>query len=155
MASVSSNHRLKRIQKELADIGADPPANCSVEVVGDDISHWQATIRGPPDSAYAGGAFLLDIAFPPDYPYKPPVCRFATKIYHCNIDSEGRLSLHILRDSWAPHLRISEILLSISSLLENPDPQDPTGGVAIAQAFKEDRAKHDETVREWVQKYAT
>mmetsp|Transcript_6205 Transcript_6205/g.16583 ORF Transcript_6205/g.16583 Transcript_6205/m.16583 type:complete len:152 (-) Transcript_6205:117-572(-) len=146
---------LKRLQRELAEIGADPPANCSVEVVGDDISNWQATLRGPPDSAYAGGVFLVSITFPEDYPFKPPRVRFATRIYHCNIDSKGGLSLDILRDQWSPALGISKILQSLSALLADPNPYDPTGGPAIGRAFREDRAKHDETAREWVQMYAT
>merc|ERR1712060_927698 len=101
-----------------------------------------ATIMGPPDSAYQGGVFFLNINFPSDYPFKPPKVNFTTKIYHCNVNSNGAICLDILKDQWSPALTISKVLLSISSLLTDPNPNDPLVP-EIAQVYLKDRKKHD------------
>jgi len=144
---------LKRIQRELQDLGRDPPANCSAGPVGDDLFHWQATIMGPDESPYSGGVFFLDIHFPADYPFKPPKVSFQTKIYHCNINSNGGICLDILKDQWSPALTISKVLLSICSLLTDPNPDDPLVP-EIAQLLKSNTVQHDSTAREWTAKYA-
>mmetsp|Transcript_10757 Transcript_10757/g.26655 ORF Transcript_10757/g.26655 Transcript_10757/m.26655 type:complete len:148 (+) Transcript_10757:93-536(+) len=144
---------LKRIQRELQELGRDPPANCSAGPVGDDLFHWQATIMGPDDSPYSGGVYFLDIHFPADYPFKPPKVSFTTRIYHCNINSNGGICLDILKDQWSPALTISKVLLSICSLLTDANPDDPLVP-EIAQLYKNDRSKHDATAREWTAKHA-
>lgn len=94
-------------------------------------------------SVYEGGVFFLDIHFPPEYPFKPPkvsklaipvILRksniffifhqvlFRTRIYHCNINSQGVICLDILKDNWSPALTISKVLLSICSLLTDCNP---------------------------------
>ena len=144
---------LKRLQKELIDIGRDPPANCSAGPVAEkDLYHWQATIMGPEGSPYAGGIFQMDIHFPVDYPFKPPKITFVNKIYHPNINSNGSICLDILKDQWSPALTITKVLLSISSLLTDPNPDDPFVP-EIAHLYKTDRSKYEATAREWTRKY--
>nr|XP_044991989.1 ubiquitin-conjugating enzyme E2 D4 isoform X2 [Jaculus jaculus] len=105
------------------------------------VFHWQATIMGPSDSPYQGGVFFLTIHFPTDYPFKPPKVAFTTKIYHPNINSNGSICLDILRSQWSPALTVSKVLLSICSLLCDPNPDDPLVP-EIAHTYKADREKY-------------
>jgi len=144
---------LKRITKELKDINSDPPAQCSAGPVGDDPFHWQATILGPPESPFEGGVFFLNIHFPTDYPFKPPKFAFTTRIYHPNINSNGAICLDILRSQWSPALTVAKVLLSICSLLCDPNPDDPLVP-EIARLYKTDIGKYMECAKEWTRKYA-
>ena len=145
---------IKRIQKELIDLGKDPPDNCSAGPIDEkDQYHWQATIMGPDESPYTGGIFFLNIHFPTDYPFKPPKINFTTRIYHPNINSNGSICLDILKEQWSPALTITKVLLSLSSLLTDANPDDPLVP-EIAQIYKNDKAKYEATAREWTRKYA-
>uniref|UniRef100_A0A8D1FDJ4 E2 ubiquitin-conjugating enzyme n=1 Tax=Sus scrofa TaxID=9823 RepID=A0A8D1FDJ4_PIG len=121
---------------------------------GDNIYEWRSTILGPPGSVYEGGVFFLDITFSPDYPFKPPKVTFRTRIYHCNINSQGVICLDILKDNWSPALTISKVLLSICSLLTDCNPADPLVG-SIATQYMTNRAEHDRMARQWTKRYAT
>ena len=143
----------KRIQKELAEISLDPPNDCTAGPKGDNLYEWVSTILGPPNSPYEGGVFFLDITFPSDYPFKPPKLRFRTRIYHCNVNSQGEICLDVLKDNWSPALTISKVLLSVVSLMTDPNPQDPLVG-KIAQQLLEDKEEHDKTAKKWTKRYA-
>ncbi|XP_016357881.1 ubiquitin-conjugating enzyme E2 E1-like [Sinocyclocheilus anshuiensis] len=144
----------KRIQKELADIMLDPPPNCSAGPKGDNIYEWRSTILGPPGSVYEGGVFFLDIAFTPDYPFKPPKVTFRTRIYHCNINSQGVICLDILTGAWSPALTVSKVMLSICSLLTDLVRSDPLVG-SIATQYTTNRPEHDRIAKQWTKRYAT
>ncbi|XP_013394349.1 ubiquitin-conjugating enzyme E2 E3 [Lingula anatina] len=121
---------------------------------GDNLFEWASTILGPPGSNYEGGVFFLDIAFAQDYPFKPPKVTFRTRIYHCNINSQGVICLDILKDNWSPALTISKVLLSICSLLSDCNPSDPLVGT-IATQYMQNRAEHDRIAKLWTRRFAT
>jgi ubiquitin-conjugating enzyme E2 D/E len=108
---------------------------------------------GPEGTPYAGGMFFLDINFPADYPFKPPKVLFTTKIYHCNVNTDGGICLDILKDQWSPALGVGKVILSILALLQDPNPDQPLIP-EIGQAYKADKAKYDATATEWTAKYA-
>lgn len=145
---------LRRIQKELHDLKIDPPAYCSAGPVSDDMFRWEGVIMGPSDSPYTGGVFKLNIQFPVDYPFKPPHLQFTTKIYHPNINAAGLICLDILKGQWSPALTISKVLLSITSLLTDPNPNDPLVP-EIANLYKRDKAAYEMEARAWTQRYAS
>jgi ubiquitin-conjugating enzyme E2 D/E len=146
---------LRRLQREWADIQQDPPANCTAGPVSDeDFFTWEGMIFGPADSPYQGGVFRLQIRFPSDYPFKPPIVTFKTKIYHPNINAAGAICLDILKKEWAPALTISKVLLSILSLLTDANPRDPLVP-EIADLYMKNHTAYEARAREWTQMYAT
>lgn len=132
----------------------DPPTFCSAAPEEEDITRWSATIMGPQGSVYEGGVFHLNIFFSTEYPFRPPKIRFKNKIYHMNINANGGICLDILKDQWSPALTISKVLLSICSLLTDPNPDDPLVP-ELARQYKSERVAYDLTAREWVVKYAS
>ncbi len=143
----------RRIIKERDNLAKDPPANCSAGPVENDLKTWEATIIGAEGSPYSGGVFKLDIVFPDEYPYKPPKCRFRTRIFHPNINREGGICLDILKDQWSPALTISKVLLSICALMSDPNPDDPLMG-EIAELYVQNRAAYNEKAQLYTQQYA-
>ena len=145
----------KRITRELNELKKDPPSNCSAgPETEEDMFRWEGVIYGPNDSPYQGGFFKLRIQFPVDYPFKPPHVQFLTKIYHPNVNASGLICLDILKQQWSPALTIGKVLLSITSLLTDPNPDDPFVP-EIAHLYKTNRASYEANAREWTLRYAS
>jgi len=143
-----------RIEREIAELNNDPNAFCSAGPASEeDIFKWHASVLGPADSPYAGGVFFVDIVFPKEYPFSPPQVCFKTKIFHPNISSNGFVCLDILKDEWSPALTISSVLMSISSLLCDPNPEDPLVPEA-GKMLTNDYNKFVKTARFWTRKHA-
>lgn len=144
---------MRRLKKELEEIRNDPPSNCSAGPIGDDMYNWEATIIGPSDSPYSGGIFKLKLQFCDDFPFKPPKVKFITKILHPNIDCYGNICLDILNKNWSPVLNVTKLLLSISSLLTDPNPDDPLDA-EVAYIYKNDNQKFVKLARNYTLKHA-
>lgn len=151
---------VQRLLKDIEAFRQNNNSNVSAGPISDEnLFKWTATIIGPDDSPYAGGLFKLEINIPTDYPFKPPTVRFLTRIYHPNItssapsDGGGSICLDILKSNWSPALSILKVLLSISSLLTDPNPNDPLEG-EIASLYKKNKDEFTKNAREWTRKYA-
>lgn len=146
---------LRRLTKELRDIIKDPLEGVETKpITEENIYIWEATVKGPDETPYEHGIFRLRIHFPNEYPYRPPKVKFETKIFHPNISPTGDICLDILRDRWSPALTITRVLLSILSILSDPNPNDPlVPDVAIM--YKNNKELYDKTARHWTEIYAS
>ena len=118
-----------RIKKDLGRITRDKNYKnlYEVDVISDkDFSLWDVILIPSEKSIYYGKKFILNINFSNiNYPFSPPKIIFKNKIFHPNIDLKGNICLDLLtKDGWNASLSILNILKSILSLLELPNPND-------------------------------
>jgi ubiquitin-conjugating enzyme E2 C len=124
-----SSGQLKRLQSELGQLmmAGDPGISA---FPGESLLCWVATIIGPPESVYAEKEYKLRITFPSDYPYSSPTIVFQTPIFHPNVDTNGNICLDILQDKWSAIYNVRTVLLSLRSLLADPNNASPLNPLA-------------------------
>ncbi|KAJ3302178.1 hypothetical protein HDV03_005284 [Kappamyces sp. JEL0829] len=87
---------------------------------------WIATVHGPVETPYVGLVYKLVVEFPLNYPHAAPLVRFETPCYHPNVDLKtGAICLDILKEKWSPIYNVSTVLLSLQSLLGEPNNDSP------------------------------
>ncbi|KAH9855544.1 ubiquitin-conjugating enzyme/RWD-like protein [Lenzites betulinus] len=144
---------LKRIHREVADLKKEDLGAIKLAPSDDDLFHWNATIPGPEGSVYEGGVFEVEITLGHDYPFSAPRMAFKTRIYHMNINERGGICIDILKHNWSPALSLFKVVLSLSSLLTDPNPKDPLVPT-IATEYMRNRVQHDQNARRWTGLYA-
>ena len=96
----------------------------------DDLFDWIGTIKGSAGTVYEGLTYKLSIRFPQDYPFSAPRITFLTPCFHPNVDQHGNICLDILKDKWSAAYTMRTILLSLRSLLAEPNNDSPLNGYA-------------------------
>lgn len=139
----------KRLAKELIQL--EKNAIPGVEIIKtDNIMLLYATIQGPPETPYEKGTFKIRFRFNDDYPVKSPIVDFITPIFHPNVYRDGKICVDILQSEWSPAQNIRTVLLSIISLLSDPNPASPANRDA-AMLYSSNIEEYNKKVREFVE----
>lgn len=158
MNSSMANRRMKRELEMLSRGGAAPGIAAWARDDGSRLDVLDAEIRGAADTPYEGGLFRLEVCIPAEYPLKPPRVRFVTKIYHPNIDSQGRICLDSLnmppKGAWKPSLNVATLLTTIQALMSSPNGDDGLM-VDITEEFRRNPGLFRKKAKEWTKRYAS
>ncbi|KAJ3123982.1 Ubiquitin-conjugating enzyme E2 R2 [Nowakowskiella sp. JEL0407] len=153
----------KALQRQLADLTKNPIPGFRVGLVDDNIFEWEVGIIGPPQTIYEGGYFLSTLKFPDDFPFSPPSFKFNNEFYHPNVYTDGRVCISILHpagddpmsgetaeERWNPTQSVESILLSVVSLLNDPNCSSPAN-VDASVMFRKDRAEYNRIIAKQVE----
>lgn len=153
----NSTRATGRISKEISRMNADPPRGIYMWIKDDNITQLEAIIEGPEGSPYEKGEFRLEISIPDGYPNIPPVIKFKTRVYHPNIDKNGRICLDSLKPepqgTWKPSLNLESVLTQIRILLSEPNKDDPLD-MEIAQQMTQFPELYKKKAREMTEMFA-
>eukprot|EP00041_Stephanoeca_diplocostata_P007063 m.97516 g.97516 ORF g.97516 m.97516 type:complete len:168 (+) comp16705_c0_seq1:251-754(+) len=153
------------LSKQLADLKKNPVEGFSAGLVDDDnVFKWEILIMGPPDTMYEGGFFKAHLTFPSDYPHMPPNLRFVTEMWHPNVYKDGNVCISILHDPgddkygdeqacerWLPIHTVTTIMLSVISMLADPNDMSPAN-VDASKQWREDPAGFKKRVQRLVRR---
>jgi ubiquitin-conjugating enzyme E2 G1 len=111
------------------------------------------------------GFFKARLTFPPDFPNMPPTMTFTSDMWHPNVYPDGRVCISILHppgedrfnqqetaeERWRPILGVEQILVSVISMLSDPNDESPAN-LDAAVMWRNDRSAFKKKVRQIVRK---
>jgi ubiquitin-conjugating enzyme E2 A len=143
-----------RLSRELARLQSDNLDDI-ISVVPINDYCWHAKIKGPVNTPFENGVFDIQLTFDSDYPIKAPSVKFLTPMFHPNIYRDGKICIDILQSKeWTPALNVRTILMSIISLLMDPNPASPANRDA-AELYKNDKITYESRVKDFIKTNTT
>ena len=146
-------HRNRRLLVEIKAYQEDPHPCVEIYPCVEQITFWRILLSGPQGSLYEGGVFLLYAKFPKDYPKIAPEMRFVTPIYHCNINSHGKICHSIFKRNYSLDTSVRQIIDCVYGLLLNPEMDDPLDS-AVAETYHFKHETYIATARSRTKEYA-
>ena len=143
-----------RLLKEIKEAARDADPTIRLAPDGENLLRWSATLKGPEDTPFETGTFVVRFSLPESYPLAPPRAAFETKIFHPNVHwKTGEICLDILKEQWSPALSIKTAMLSLQALLSSPEPSDPQDAV-VARQYMDNLAEFNAQAKRWTKEYA-
>ncbi|KAL8392240.1 hypothetical protein RB595_002437 [Gaeumannomyces hyphopodioides] len=133
-----------RVQKDLSELSLGSTMRTEFPDP-DDILNFTLTID-PDEGMYRGGRFDFDFKINQNFPHEPPKVLCKQKIYHPNIDLEGKVCLNILREDWKPVLNLNAVIVGLQFLFLEPNASDPLNKEA-AEDLRSNREGFKRNVR--------
>jgi len=143
----------KRIQLDLDELERHPLEGVNVGPINDNLYEWMVALDGPSGTVYEGGVFFVDISIPTNYPFSPPAVKFRTRIYHPNIDSQGRVCIDLIASNWTPEMTMYKVVEGILSLLYCCQPEDALVP-AIGLMYLNDYEEFTRVAKMWTKRYS-
>ena len=86
---------------------------------------WNFLLIAPKGCPYEGGKFNVKADLSQGYPYKPPLCKFITKIYHPQVNIEtGEICSSIYEDKWVATNLLLDVIILFMNFIQAPNPHD-------------------------------
>eukprot|EP01147_Barroeca_monosierra_P004159 gene4159-6511_t len=153
----SKHAAIRKLQLEMRELQKTPVDGTLLAFDEENLLCWKVALFGPPDTPYAGGYFKAQLDFPETYPFNPPRMRFTSRIWHPNVFPNGSICISILHppgtdelsgerpeERWNPTQSIRTILLSVISLLNEPNTNSPANVDANVSYLKYLNKESDE-----------
>ncbi|OHT01578.1 Ubiquitin-conjugating enzyme E2 15 [Tritrichomonas foetus] len=149
----------KRLQNMLKEEQEKSSAYYNCGLIDNDLFHWRVMIIGQPGTLYADGFFPAELTFPDDFPMSPPKMKFTCPMWHPNIGKDGTVCISILHppgndeydyekasERWLPIHTLESIIISVISMLEDPNPESPLN-IEANRDYLQNRAEYNRKVR--------